>query len=87
MGEGEAERLRFSAIPSASPPGGGCAERASVIYFSRIMGKSAIEKLSRACAILPASCLAEAAALLALAPLAARAEDNGTVDAVLEKGG
>ena len=44
-----------------------------------IMGKSAVEKLSRVCAILPASCLAAAAALLALAPLlaplAARADE------------
>ena len=39
------------------------------------MGKSAIEKLSRVCAMLPASCLAAAAALLLLAPLAARADE------------
>ena len=39
------------------------------------MGKSAIEKLSRVCAILPARCLAAAAALLLLAPLASRADE------------
>ena len=40
------------------------------------MGKSAVGKsLSRVCAMLPASCLAAAAALLALAPLAARADE------------
>ena len=44
------------------------------ILFAK-MGKSAVEKLSRVCAILPASCLAAAAALLALAPLAARADE------------
>ena len=40
-----------------------------------IMGKSAIEKLSRACAILPVSYLAAATALPALAPPAARADE------------
>ena len=41
------------------------------ILFAK-MGKGAVEKLSRVCAMLPASCLAAAAAF---APLAARADE------------